>query len=186
MVLAGPKLAAKQRLLRTSHTFKWRSHHSAPLNTPTCPPPPPAHNLQVRDQFQATALMLCAEQGHTEMVDSLLSAGADVCCVDENGNSALHLASFYGRTDVVELLLSVDCDVTVSAVVLRPLSLSVSLSLSLSLPLFVRRFRLLLWAREGRGSTQTPERRKVRAFVLRVDCAWALVLPGRSVLQLSV
>lgn len=71
-------------------------------------------NQQVRDQFQATALMLCAERGHTLMVDSLLSAGADVCCVDENGNSALHLASFYGRADVVELLLSVDVDVAVS------------------------------------------------------------------------
>lgn len=74
---------------------------------------PPLTELQVRDQFQATALMLCAERGHTEMVDSLLSAGADAGCVDENGNSALHLASFYGRTDVVEVLLSVDVDVTV-------------------------------------------------------------------------
>ena len=57
--------------------------------------------------------MLCAERGHTGMVDALLSAGAEVCCVDENGNSALHLASFYGQAQVVELLLAVDADVTV-------------------------------------------------------------------------
>ncbi|CAN0376592.1 unnamed protein product, partial [Hapterophycus canaliculatus] len=67
--------------------------------------------LQTRDQFQATALMLCAERGHTEMVDALLTAGADVTCVDENGNSALHLACFYGNIDAVELLLAVDVDV---------------------------------------------------------------------------
>lgn len=48
------------------------------------------------------------------MVDALLTAGADVTCVDENGNSALHLACFYGNIDAVELLLAVDVDVAVS------------------------------------------------------------------------
>lgn len=48
------------------------------------------------------------------MVDVLLAAGADTFCVDENGNSALHLACFYGNREVVRLLLTVDCDVTVS------------------------------------------------------------------------
>ncbi|CAB1112496.1 unnamed protein product [Ectocarpus sp. CCAP 1310/34] len=65
----------------------------------------------IRDQFQATALMLCAERGHTQMVDDLLSAGVEVSCVDENANSALHLACFYGKTEVVELLLAVDADI---------------------------------------------------------------------------
>ncbi|CAN0345482.1 unnamed protein product [Ectocarpus sp. 12 AP-2014] len=65
----------------------------------------------IRDQFQATALMLCAERGHTQMVDDLLSAGAEVSCVDENANSALHLACFYGNTEAVELLLAVDADI---------------------------------------------------------------------------
>ncbi|CAN0385158.1 unnamed protein product, partial [Ectocarpus sp. 13 AM-2016] len=51
--------------------------------------------------------MLCAERGHTQMVDDLLSAGAEVSCVDENANSALHLACFYGNTEAVELLLAV-------------------------------------------------------------------------------
>ncbi|CAM9348260.1 unnamed protein product [Ectocarpus fasciculatus] len=53
-------------------------------------------DLEIRDQFQATALMLCAERGHTQMVDDLLSAGAEVSCVDENANSALHLAGAGG------------------------------------------------------------------------------------------
>lgn len=70
--------------------------------------------MQIRDQFQATALMLCAERGHTQMVDDLLSAGAEVSCVDENANSALHLACFYGNTEAVELLLAVDADIAVS------------------------------------------------------------------------
>lgn len=48
------------------------------------------------------------------MVDDLLSAGAEVSCVDENANSALHLASFYGNTEAVELLLAVDADIAVS------------------------------------------------------------------------
>lgn len=49
------------------------------------------------------------------MVDSLLAAGADPGSVDENGNSALHLACFYGNSEVVQLLLMMDCDVGVSA-----------------------------------------------------------------------
>lgn len=71
-------------------------------------------SFQARDQFQATALMLCAERGYTEMVDSLLGAGADTSAVDENGNTALHLACFYANREVVQLLLSVDVDVVVS------------------------------------------------------------------------
>lgn len=57
--------------------------------------------------------MLASERGHTDIVDALLSAGADVCSLDENGNSALHLACFYGNQNVVELLLAVDVDLTV-------------------------------------------------------------------------
>lgn len=49
------------------------------------------------------------------MVEALLAANADVCAVDENGNSALHLACYYGNTDVVQLLLGTeDVDVVVS------------------------------------------------------------------------
>lgn len=48
------------------------------------------------------------------MVDTLLGAGADTSGVDENGNTALHLACFYGNREVVQLLLSVDVDVVVS------------------------------------------------------------------------
>lgn len=48
------------------------------------------------------------------MANALLSAGADVGCVDENGNSALHLACFYGRMEAVELLLSAEADLAVS------------------------------------------------------------------------
>lgn len=66
--------------------------------------------------------MLCSEQGHTEMVDKLLAAGAETGGVDENGNSALHLACFYGNRDVVEILLSVDVDLTVRPLLLSTLS----------------------------------------------------------------
>lgn len=58
--------------------------------------------------------MLCAERGYTEMVDALLAAGADTSAMDENGNTALHLACFYANREVVQLLLSTDVDVVVS------------------------------------------------------------------------
>ncbi|CAN0339112.1 unnamed protein product [Pylaiella littoralis] len=82
-------------------------------------------DFEVRDHYQATALMLCTERGHTEMVKALLSAGAEIGCVDENGNSALHLACFYGRMDAVELLLAVEADVAaVDSEGRRPLDLA--------------------------------------------------------------
>ena len=58
--------------------------------------------------------MLASERGHTAIVAVLLTAGADVCSMDENGNTALHLACYYGNSGAVELLLAVDVDLKVS------------------------------------------------------------------------
>lgn len=57
--------------------------------------------------------MLCAERNHARLVEVLLAANADICAVDENGNSALHLACFYGHREVVRLLLGAE-DVNVA------------------------------------------------------------------------
>lgn len=57
--------------------------------------------------------MLGAERNHVRLVEALLAANANVCAVDENGNSALHLACFYGHREVVRLLLGTE-DVNVA------------------------------------------------------------------------
>ena len=49
--------------------------------------------------------MLASENGHTEVVNLLLSGGADQDMQDEKGASALMFASCEGHTEVVEQLL---------------------------------------------------------------------------------
>lgn len=52
-----------------------------------------------------TALMLAASQGHTELVQVLIDAGADVNARDFTGWTALHGAAYKGSSKVVLLLL---------------------------------------------------------------------------------
>eukprot|EP00752_Nemacystus_decipiens_P004093 g3746.t1 len=63
-------------------------------------------DLEKRDSYQATPLLLAAEKGHEACVAYLLDAGADITATDEHDYTALHLASYYGRVGVVALLLS--------------------------------------------------------------------------------
>ena len=53
-----------------------------------------------------TALMYASQNGHTEIVISLLERGAEVKMTNFEGETALMLASQYGHTDVVNLLLN--------------------------------------------------------------------------------
>ncbi|CAM9885596.1 unnamed protein product [Ectocarpus sp. 6 AP-2014] len=63
-------------------------------------------DLEKRDSYRATPLLLAAEKGHEACVAYLLDAGADITATDEHDYTALHLAAYYGRVGVVALLLS--------------------------------------------------------------------------------
>ncbi|KAG8454755.1 hypothetical protein GDO86_001108 [Hymenochirus boettgeri] len=66
-------------------------------------------------QAGQTALMLAVSHGRHEMVQALLSCGANVNLQDDEGSTALMCASEHGRTEIVKLLLSqTGCDVTIT------------------------------------------------------------------------
>lgn len=52
-----------------------------------------------------TPLIAAAENGHTDIVELLIGAGADVNLSDGQGCSALYCAAMHGRADIVSLLL---------------------------------------------------------------------------------
>ncbi|NWI87274.1 KANK3 protein, partial [Pitta sordida] len=57
-------------------------------------------------QAGQTALMLAVSHGRQEMVEALLSCGADVNLQDEEGSTALMCACEHGRAETVKLLLA--------------------------------------------------------------------------------
>ncbi|CAM9547216.1 unnamed protein product, partial [Choristocarpus tenellus] len=68
-------------------------------------------DLEKRDSYQATALLLAAEKGHAKCVEYLIESGADIKAGDEHQYTALHLASYYGRVEVVSILLRYGADI---------------------------------------------------------------------------
>ena len=62
-------------------------------------------NIDVRDPYQATSLMIAAEQGHAATVDLLLKAGADVNAQDGYGDTALLKAAAASQVTSVSKLL---------------------------------------------------------------------------------
>ena len=63
--------------------------------------------------YGITALMLASMEGYTEIVGLIISKGADVNTVDNDGNTALMLASVEGHTETAGLLISKGADVNV-------------------------------------------------------------------------
>ncbi|KRF97938.1 uncharacterized protein Dwil_GK21805, isoform B [Drosophila willistoni] len=67
-------------------------------------------NIRAKKHCQ-TALMLAVSHGNSDMVNLLLSNGADINIQDEDGSTALMCAAEHGRLDIVKYLLSnPDCD----------------------------------------------------------------------------
>ena len=61
-----------------------------------------------------TALMVASENGHRDVVELLVGAGADVNQVDEDGWTALMCASNNGHREVVEALVGAGADVNLA------------------------------------------------------------------------
>lgn len=53
-----------------------------------------------------TALHLAAERGYTDVMYSLIKAGADINAMDNNNNTALHYCAIGGSANACSLLLS--------------------------------------------------------------------------------
>ncbi|MCZ6719325.1 MAG: ankyrin repeat domain-containing protein [Gammaproteobacteria bacterium] len=63
------------------------------------------------DQYGASALVLSAKAGLTDIVQILLDGGVSVDGTDAWGQTALHRASAAGRTDIVNVMLASGADV---------------------------------------------------------------------------
>lgn len=62
-------------------------------------------NVDAKDDFGSTSLMVAVINGQRDIAELLLSVGkADTDAKDKNGSTALTLALRYGHRDVVEML----------------------------------------------------------------------------------
>jgi ankyrin repeat protein len=57
-------------------------------------------DINARDQYGQTALMLAAHHGHYEVVEALVASGADLNVTAEYTQSALMLAILAGHADI--------------------------------------------------------------------------------------
>mmetsp|Transcript_27262 Transcript_27262/g.49323 ORF Transcript_27262/g.49323 Transcript_27262/m.49323 type:complete len:622 (+) Transcript_27262:3-1868(+) len=62
-----------------------------------------------------TALHVCADRGHTDCVELLLTLGASVDAQTDSGFTALHLASQRGHLEVVHMLILAGCNPAVQS-----------------------------------------------------------------------
>lgn len=68
--------------------------------------------VAAKESKDATALMIAAEQGNKEMVESLLAKGEDINAKDSKGTTALMIAAEQGNKEIVELLLAKGADIS--------------------------------------------------------------------------
>ncbi|MCY4583270.1 MAG: ankyrin repeat domain-containing protein [Chloroflexi bacterium] len=71
-------------------------------------------SLDARDSEMVTPLMLAARSGAIEIVERLVTLGADSSLVDERGYTPLHHASLEGHILVVEMLLNAGAPIDVT------------------------------------------------------------------------
>ena len=76
----------------------------SPSAHPSCSPCPRRHRTAPNPSGR-TAMMGAAENGHSEVVGALLGWGVDIHAVDNEGQSALHLAAQHGHLEVCQRLI---------------------------------------------------------------------------------
>ena len=69
-------------------------------------------DLNVKDQYGSTPLIIATTFGKTEVAKSLIEAGADMNITSNEGATPLHTAAFFCRTEIVKALLSKGADKT--------------------------------------------------------------------------
>ncbi|XP_046557461.1 protein fem-1 homolog A-like [Haliotis rubra] len=62
--------------------------------------------INSRGECGSTPLMMAAAKGHRDVFDLLVSKGADVSLVDDDGDNNLHVACIGGHVDMVKYVLS--------------------------------------------------------------------------------
>ena len=67
-------------------------------------------DLDVKDEYGSTPLIIATTFGKTEVALALIEAGADMEITNNEGATPLHIAAFFCRTDIVKALLDNDAD----------------------------------------------------------------------------
>ncbi len=67
-------------------------------------------DLNAKDAYGSTALLIAATFGKTEIARALIEAGADIQIKDRNGSTPLHVAAFFCRPEIVKALLDKGAD----------------------------------------------------------------------------
>ncbi len=62
-------------------------------------------NLNQKDDYGSTPLIIACTFGKTEIAKELIRAGADIHITNNEGSTPLHVAAFFGRVSIVEDLL---------------------------------------------------------------------------------
>ncbi|EQC31903.1 TKL protein kinase [Saprolegnia diclina VS20] len=69
-------------------------------------------NVSPRDITQRTPLHVAISNGHTDNVDALIRAGADIEAANDGWNRPLHIAAYFGYDPIVQLLLRAHASTT--------------------------------------------------------------------------
>ncbi len=69
-------------------------------------------DLNMKDQYGSSPLIIAATFGKTEVAKSLIKGGVDLNLPNDIGSSPLHIAAFFCRVEIVEALLAEGADNT--------------------------------------------------------------------------
>ena len=107
----GDYLIANENNVTPLHASSWNGHKAvvAFLLKTASEDTPPEHVqkfLNLRNKWGKTALMDAAQQNNADIIDLLLSYGADYSICDNNDFTALHYCAFRNHMAAVRILLS--------------------------------------------------------------------------------